>query len=246
MDIKEALQFLLKTGAEKEKPEVIEICGKTYCTKDLKRYDKKPKANPIQASSLTTLVDYIRDCHDEFPGRMIIQIENPKEVSLLSALNADRERETLFYCRAIVSDFCFGRWYDQEDFVINLQTSFAMTDDLALIQQVAGNVEAKTVATYGDDGITQKATVSRGVAGREDVIVPNPCILTPYRTFSEVEQPSSAFVFRIGDDGHPRFKLIESESGLWMRHAIKDIKEFLRDALSKLPEAVSSRITIIG
>lgn len=246
MELKEALQFLLETGAEKEKPEVIEICGKTYCTKDLKRYDKKPKASPIQASSLTSLVDYIRDCHDEFPGRMIIQIENPKEVSLLSALDGDRARETLFYCRAIVSEFCFGRWYDQENFVINLQANFAPTDDLALIQQVAGNVEAKTVATYGDDGITQKATVSRGIAGKEDVIVPNPCILKPYRTFQEIEQPTSTFVFRIGDDGNPRFKLIEADNSIWMCEAVENIKGFLKDALSKMPDEVSSKITIIG
>lgn len=246
MEIKEALQFLLETGAEKEKPKVIEICGKTYCTKDLQRYDKKPKASPIQASSLTALVDYIRDCHDEFSGRMIIQIDNPKEVKLLSALNGDRERETLFYCRAIVSEFCFDRWYDQENFIINLQANFAPTSDLTLIQQVAGNVEAKTVATYGDDGITQKATVSRGIAGKEDVIVPNPCILTPYRTFQEIEQPSSTFVFRIGDDGRPKFKLIEADNSIWMCDAVNSIKEFFKITLSKMPDEVSSKITIIG
>ena len=59
MDLKEAMRYLVWAGAEMEKPEVVEICGKTYCTKDLKRYDEAPKAAPIVASSLTALVDFI-------------------------------------------------------------------------------------------------------------------------------------------------------------------------------------------
>ena len=50
-------------------------------------------------------------------------------------------------------------------------------------------MENKTVANYGDDGVSQKATITKGIAGKEDVIVPNPVTLRPYRTFLEVEQP---------------------------------------------------------
>ena len=32
-----------------------------------------------------------------------------------------------------------------------------------------------------------------------DVIVPNPVKLRPYRTFAEIEQPESSYVFRIKD-----------------------------------------------
>lgn len=244
--LKEAIDFLIQTGAKNEKPEVLQICGKTYCTKDLQRYDKGPKARSIEASSLTALVDYISECHQEFPGRMIIHVESPKSVRLLSELNGDREREELFCCRANVSEFSFDHWYDQENFIINLQANFIETEDLKLIEQVAGNIEAKTTANYGDDGISQKTTVSRGVASKEDVIVPNPCVLQPYRTFQEVEQPASTFVFRIGDEGSPRFKLIEAGNNIWKCDAIQNIKDFLLEELADMPEEVSGSITVIG
>lgn len=246
MDLKEAMRYLVWAGAEMEKPEVVEICGKTYCTKDLKRYDEAPKAAPIVASSLTALVDYIKDCHNEFPGPMIIYVESPKTVRLMSSLDQDRKREELFRCQANVSEFQFDRWYDQENFIINLQANFAFTEDLGAIRQVAGNIEAKTVSNYGDDGVSQKATVSRGIAGKEDVIVLNPCILTPYRTFQEVEQPSSAFVFRIGDEGVPRFKLIEADNNIWKCNAIQSIKEYLTAAMEEIPDETAASITIIG
>ena len=41
-----------------------------------------------------------------------------------------------------------------------------------------------------------------------DVIVPNPVLLAPYRTFQEIEQPFSNFVFRMADKQTPAFSLI--------------------------------------
>ena len=38
----------------------------------------------------------------------------------------------------------------QEAFVINMQTAFKQSDETELILSVAGNVENKTVANYGD------------------------------------------------------------------------------------------------
>jgi hypothetical protein len=246
--LKEAIKYLMDTGAENASPEIVEICGKTYCTKDLKRYDIGPEAYPIKANSLTALVDYIRNCHSEFPGKMIIHIESPKTVRLLSQLNGDRKREELFVCQANVSEFEFDHWYDQERFIIELQANFVSTPDLDLIKQVAGNVVANTTANYGDDGMAQKVTVTSGVASKEDVIVPNPCELIPYRTFQEVDQPVSSFVFRLGDKngGAPTFKLIEAENNIWKCEAIKNIKNYLLDALDDMPDQVSAAVTIIG
>ena len=51
---------------------------------------------------------------------------------------------------------------------------FVKTSDLEAIMKVAGNIEAKTTANYGDDGVTQKTTIQQGVASSADVIVPNP------------------------------------------------------------------------
>jgi len=112
---------------------------------------------------------------------------------------------------------------------------FVKTSDLEAIMKVAGNIEAKTTANYGDDGVTQKTTIQQGVASRADVIVPNPVSLIPYRTFLEITQPESSFVFRIdGSDNMPEFTLIEADGGLWVNQAKAEIKKYLEKNLKEL------------
>lgn len=109
----------------------------------------------------------------------------------------------------------------------------------------AGNVEAKTTANYGDDGVSQKTTIKQGIASKADVLVPNPVTLVPYRTFLEVKQPDSEFVFRIRDNGGaPAFKIVEAEGGLWRNLAVISIKEYLMEALKDDPNY--GRLTFIA
>ena len=82
-----------------------------------------------------------------------------------------------------------------------------------------------------------------GVAAKADAIVPNPVQLRPYRTFQEVDQPASKFVFRVGNQEVPTFKLVEAENSIWKNQAIENVKRFLRDAL---PEEFRRTIPIIG
>ena len=67
--------------------------------------------------------------------------------------------------------------------MIEIQSNFVQSPDRDILVKFAGNVEQKNNATYSDDGKTQVATMSTGVASKSDVIVPNPVYLAPYRTF---------------------------------------------------------------
>ena len=69
--------------------------------------------------------------------------------------------------------------------------------DKPIILQFAGNVKAGTVAEYGETGVGQKADIKKGVASLQEVEVPSTCRLMPYRTFTEVKQPMSSFIFRV-------------------------------------------------
>lgn len=246
--MKEALQYVVGLGNAAEKTEVVEICGKTYARGDLRRYDKQSKADPLMASSLSALVDYIGSCYLEMKQheRMIIHVVSPTKVRLLSCLDAEREREVLFETNAKVSEFQFDKWYDQESFMIGIQSNFCPTPDLEAIMKLAGNVERKNDQTFSDDGRTQVATMQVGVASKADVIVPNPVHLIPYRTFQEIEQPASEFVFRMGDKEVPAFKIIEAEGGIWKNEAVKKIKDYLETCLGDMAEMITSRIAIIG
>lgn len=243
--LREAMQYIAGLKEESMDPKVVEINGKTYCNKNLTRYDEEPMASAIEATTLTAMIDYIKNCKDELRESMVIHVVNPTTVKLYSGLTKERDREHLFKSYAAVPKFSYGNWYSQEEFIIEMQADFEVTADLEAILKVAGNVEAKTTANYGDDGVSQKTTIKQGIASKADVLVPNPVSLVPYRTFLEVKQPASEFVFRIRDNGgEPIFKIVEAEGGLWRNEAMNNIKQYLIENLRNNP--VYERITIIA
>ena len=125
-----------------------------------------------------------------------------------------------------------------------MQSNFLQTADLLTIMQVSGNIKSGTTANYSDDGVSQKTTIKAGVE-LSDVIVPNPVRLRPYRTFAEIEQPESSYIFRIKDsDRGPVFKLVEADGGLWKNTVMKKIKNYLEYELSD--QIKERKITIIA
>ena len=130
--------------------------------------------------------------------------------------------------------------------MIDLQANFQKNEDLELLLKAAGNIEKKNNQSYSDDGVSQVATMTVGVAQKADVIVPNPVKLIPYRTFQEVEQPASQFVFRIGDNEMPTFMIVEAQNQIWKNEAVENIKEFLITNLASMPQDIRNRISIIG
>ena len=233
--IKEALQYIVGLG----KAEEHVINGACYSDKPLHRIDTYyPKADAIEMHTLTSLVDYIKSEVDEMPPRMIVEVKSPTEVELYSQLDPNRDRESLVVASARVPGFEFDRFVEHEKFCINLQSKFIPSDDRELILKFAGTVEAGSVSEYGDDGVTQKATIKTGLASKGDAIVPNPVCLRPYRTFLEVEQPESAFVFRMKQDsyGSVMCVIFEADGGAWKMDATQAIKEYLQRELDGMPQ----------
>lgn len=245
-DLRDALEYIAELAVGAQKPEQIEINGRTYCTKSLTRYDRPDMAEPIKATTLTSLVDYIRESREELRERMIIQITDPTEVLLYSGLTPERDREMLFKVNALLPRFDFGTEYGQENFLIALQSCFERNDDRDTVSLFAGNVVDTQEAAYSDDGVSQQAVMKTGVANKENVLVPNPVHLVPYRTFLEVEQPGSDFIFRAGKgrDDAPTFKLVSADGGLWKSQALENVKKYLVDALDDIPNR--EQITIIA
>lgn len=201
-------------------------------------------ASSLSVNTLTALVDYIKGKPEELRETSILHVVSPTRVSLYSGLIDERKRESLMAAEAIVNEFAFDNYYDQERFLIELQSNFLQTEDLLTIMQVSGNIKSGTTANYSDDGVSQKTTIKAGVE-LSDVIVPNPVKLRPYRTFAEIEQPESSYIFRIKDnDRGPAFKLVEADGGLWKNVVMKKIKDYLEYELSDQIE--EHKITIIA
>lgn len=65
-----------------------------------------------------------------------------------------------------------------------------------------------------------------------DAKVPNPVKLRPYRTFHEVEQPASDFIFRMKSERGISCALFEADGGAWENAAMANIKNYLEFELA--------------
>lgn len=233
--IKEALQYIIGL----QQPRVEEIKGKHYYF-----YNGTPMilnecrgCEPLEISTLTSLVDYIKSrMADDFSvavPEMIVHVQSETEVRLVSVFNDDMERWEIAKVKARLPRITLNEFIGQEQFVIQMQSMFVNTPDRGIVLQVAGNVEDKTVANYGDDGVSQKATIKTGLANVEDVIVPNPVKLKPFRTFHEIDQPEIDFVFRMRNSaGGVSCALFEADGGAWKFNAVHSIAEYLKKELN--------------
>lgn len=219
-----------------KEPTIKEIDGNTYSDKPLERISYIPYAGAIEMKTLSSFVEYIKANIDEMSDKMIVHVVSPTEVQLYSALDTDRNREYLVEVNAELPDFRFGSFIDHESFVIALQSKFVSNADRDLVLKFAGTVEDGTVAEYGDDGVTQKATVKTGVASKADAVVPNPVTLIPYRTFLEVQQPASDFIFRMKSSCGVQCAIFEADGGAWKNEAMNNIKEYLKNELADLKQ----------
>jgi hypothetical protein len=105
-------------------------------------------------------------------------------------------------------------------------------------------LRSERVEDVEDDGISQLTSVRSGIARVENgVKLPNPVELRPYRTFANIEQPLSKFVFRMKDapekGGKPSFGLFEASGGAWQLEAIAAIKVYLDQQFTALDSSVS-------
>ena len=194
-------------------------------------------------TTLRSLVDYIKSGADEMEEKMIIHVVSPTQVQLYSGLDSDRLREYMVAVNAELPKFPFNSFINHENFIINMQSKFIANKDRELLLKFAGTVESGTIADYGDDGVSQKATVRTGVASKADAVVPSPVSLKPYRTFTEVDQPESNFVFRMKEDKYEGVQcaLFEADGGAWKLHAMESIQEYLEEQLEGV-----ERFTIIS
>jgi hypothetical protein len=234
--IKEAFQYVIGLAQK----EIKEIGGQNYATGQL-HLVPQPTVSTLKVRSLSGLVEYLKEEFDQ-TNKVLIHIESPTSVRVYSQNNQDMNRNEWLHASAIIPDFRFDNFYDAESFNIKLQSVFVQNEDRDIMLKVVGNIQEENVSTTGDDGVSQKATIRTGVATVSDVKVPNPVLAAPYRTFTEVEQPESNFIFRMQNG--PRCALFEADGGAWVHEAMDNISDYLANELQELIEA--DKVSIIA
>lgn len=121
--------------------------------------------------------------------------------------------------------------------MIGLQSQFVQNEDQQGVVKLCSNLEVSTVAMAEDDGISQRTTVKQGVTLKETVTVKGRVSLRPYRTFREIEQPASEFIFRLKskDGAVPDCALFEADGGKWKLDAVLTIKTWLESKNLNMP-----------
>lgn len=229
--IKEAIEKILELG----KVEVLDLLDRKYSTKGLVVV-QPPTPAAFKAHTLTGIADYLVHNVDKNElHNLIVQVADPRGVRVISALESQAMTRNNFLNVETLGDvFKFDTFLGVEEFIIKLQTHFVDDENIRNILRIVGNLVDSDETNYEDDGFTQKVTAKTGIAKIEEVPLPNPVILKPYRTFMEVDQPSSPFVLRLkaGNNG-PVCALFEADGGKWKLDAIKNIKTWLEEALPK-------------
>jgi hypothetical protein len=223
---------------------VVEVSGRQYTPAKLTPVIFNPLVSEVEVHTLSGFCDFIS--HD-IDGMIIDKVQlghvvNHNRVEVLSSLRGDdRKRESLIVATIDknMETFPFGEFMSQEKFAIRFRSMFEphKGDDTEYVLAFASSLAGGTSIKTDDDGITQAVQVKRGISGTlKDEKASRPIVkLSPYRTFREIEQPQSEFLFRIrlNQNEQPEVALFEADGGKWIHDAILKIAAFIT---SRLPE----------
>jgi hypothetical protein len=213
----------------------LEIAGLTFTDKKIYLADL-PHIAPFQVCSLTAVIDLLEAHPDDFdPANYLLHVTSERRVELRARRSDKYAHRSSFIVPSPVErdmNFKFGTFYPQEEFAIALQALFVPSEDLSHVAKVASSLDAQDSVKQEDDGVTQRATVKSGIALSSEVVVKRRVTLAPFRTFLEVDQPFSDFIFRVKTTpAGASCALFEADGGAWKITAIHRVAAWLTNAL---------------
>lgn len=218
-------------------PTIKDFDGLNYSSRDLKPI-MEPRDSAEEVITLTGLVDLMHArINDVSLDTLYVHVESPKRVTV-SELKCDKwgRRQAHIVCNLPdYGKFRFGEYMGQENFIISLQAFFDRENstDMNEILAIAGKLKAEAVSEADDNGVTQAVTLRKGVVMAERAVVKKIVQLRPYRTFREIEQPESAFIFRLktNEGETPSLALFVADAEMWQAEAMQSIKTYLKSHL---------------
>ncbi len=228
---------------DSKKTDVIEVEDQFYLSRPVYLPPPEPRAETIIVHSLTGFCDYVNEVNNDAnePEIIGVQVCQPGLVRAWSLPDGREKLRTVAIeaQRFETKGFRLNQQLQAEDFIIGLQAHFVSSDDVAHLLTVVGNVTDSSTLEVGDNGVSQSVKLRKGLTLTDKAATELKSIvnLRPYRTFAELDQPSSPFVFRMArrDGALPTAALFEADDLKWKLEAMKSIKDFLAERIKELP-----------
>ena len=243
--IKAAIEYLYNLGSALDP--VATVDGRNYDKRDMSPV-MEPCPAVIEMHTLAGLVEYRKAIMEqEAGGRKVVFCAAWDRVSLVTeAAGPFKQRFPLAVATPGINDhFPSGMYLDLEQFIINVQVYFdsdysPVGCDKGKVLKLAGNIRDEAISTSVDDGVAQTVAVKTGIARVTEKKVSNPFTLRPFRTFTDIEQPSSSYILRFKRDekGGIKAGLWEVGDPSWRVECAEEIKKFLTSKLPEIPVLV--------
>ncbi len=223
--LKEALQYLVSLKENK----VYDLDGETYSDHPLHRIRAEfDRPELLEDNGLDSIVKLLQT--ERYNTPIFIRVQGPRRVDVFSTLDERLGRDFLYRASCTAPEFQPG-WMDHEHAIIALRSMFVPDEDGDYLIGLLSRISKDDGVQSDDNGVSQTVTARSGVSLKNFERVKPRVALTPFRTFTEVEQPTSEFILRL--DGNCRVGLIEADGGAWKMEAKRNIRAYFEDHLSK-------------
>jgi hypothetical protein len=248
--LKEAIEKIQALVSEAARVDHHEFYHQTFVTKPLVKMEV-PRAEPLVVHTLRGVLHYLTQNRDSLTlDDVVVHVEDFNRVRVLDSLNNDRRREEVLCAKPLLADGVsefLNRYTDSETFVVRVQQMFRDSETRAKLLAAVGNITVGAVNTFVDDGVTQEVTTKQSGA-KVAVVLPNPVLLSPMRTFPEIVLDEVPYVLRAKpvEGGVAQLALFEADGGRWRLDAIEKIAKFLLDNRGPTPEGESAGWGVIA
>ena len=251
MDIKnsflaDAINTLAELGKKAAEPTFQKAEGRTFLVTGSDYTEVKPpeipKPEKVVTRSLDSLVALIKtEILNQFEDHpLYISCGTADTVNVFTQPNGHDELRRWVPYTAKATDLpplVEGVRWTFDEAMIKLRSAFqrapesiGATNDVDYIIDLLSHMSVDRSIKSDDNGVTQTVQVRKGISFVQNQTVRPIVTLAPYRTFQEVEQPESEFVFRVYDDRS--ISLTAADGGMWKLAARDAVKHYLTDALA--------------
>jgi len=225
----------IKDLAEENYIVVEDNTGVKFCRDKLRPVVYQPEVQALSIHSLDGIIDYL-NIHNV--GPYIIHIVDHNLVRILGPIEKPLLKRNCYLLSTLrnYEGFPYERYIPHEEFIIKLRTKFEETEDLLKLIEYTSKLTIDNHIEATDDGCSQTAMVKKGISGSlgERKEAPSMLVLQPFRTFREIEQPESLFLFRVKASGAPTCALFEADGQCWKDEAVESIANYLQDGMKNL------------